>query len=36
MSAGVLAAIQSNYIPWKSYFDIIQNADVFVFHDDCG
>lgn len=34
MSAGVLAAIQSNYIPWKGYFDIIQNADVFVFHDD--
>lgn len=28
------AVIQSNYIPWKGYFDIINNCDVFVFHDD--
>lgn len=29
-----VAIIQSNYIPWKGYFDIINNADVFVFFDD--
>jgi hypothetical protein len=29
-----VAVIQSNYIPWKGYFDIIHDADVFVFHDD--
>lgn len=26
--------IQSNYIPWKGYFDIIHDADLFVFYDD--
>ena len=26
--------IQSNYIPWKGYFDLIHDVDVFVFHDD--
>ncbi|MGE0040512.1 MAG: WbqC family protein [Vicinamibacterales bacterium] len=25
--------IQSNYIPWKGYFDIINDVDVFIFHD---
>ncbi|MBK5271241.1 MAG: WbqC family protein [Bacteroidia bacterium] len=25
---------QSNYIPWKGYFDAIQRADVFVLYDD--
>ena len=29
-----VAIIQSNYIPWKGYFDIIQNSDVFIFLDD--
>lgn len=29
-----VAVIQSNYIPWKGYFDIIHDADVFVFYDD--
>lgn len=29
-----VAIIQSNYIPWKGYFDIINDADLFVFHDD--
>ena len=29
-----LAIIQSNYIPWKGYFDIIHDADVFVFLED--
>lgn len=28
------AVIQSNYLPWKGYFDIIHDADVFVFYDD--
>ena len=28
------AVLQSNYIPWKGYFDIIHDVDVFVFHDD--
>lgn len=26
--------IQSNYIPWKGYFDIIHDADLFIFYDD--
>lgn len=31
MKVGV---IQSNYIPWRGYFDFIASADLFVFHDD--
>lgn len=26
--------IQSNYIPWRGYFDFIDDADLFLFHDD--
>lgn len=26
--------LQSNYIPWKGYFDLIQDADTFVFYDE--
>ncbi len=26
--------LQSNYIPWKGYFDLVNSADVFVFYDD--
>ncbi|HRH03974.1 MAG TPA: WbqC family protein [Bacteroidia bacterium] len=26
--------LQSNYIPWKGYFDLINEADVFVFYDE--
>lgn len=26
--------LQSNYIPWKGYFDLIHDADVFVFYDE--
>ena len=26
--------IQSNYLPWKGYFDIIHDVDLFIFHDD--
>lgn len=29
-----LAVLQSNYIPWKGYFDIIRDVDLFVFYDD--
>src|SRR5688572_25853676 len=29
-----VAIIQSNYIPWKGYFDIIQSVDEFVLLDD--
>lgn len=26
--------LQSNYIPWKGYFDLIHDADCFIFYDD--
>ncbi len=29
-----LAIIQSNYIPWKGYFDLINMVDEFILHDD--
>ena len=29
-----VAILQSNYMPWKGYFDIIGSVDLFVFHDD--
>lgn len=29
-----VAIIQSSYIPWKGYFDIIRSVDEFVFLDD--
>lgn len=29
-----VGVIQSNYIPWRGYFDIIDDVDLFVFHDD--
>src|SRR3954469_7453454 len=28
------AVLQSNYIPCRCYFDLIHDADVFVFYDD--
>ena len=28
------AILQSNYIPWKGYFDIVHDVDFFVFYDD--
>jgi hypothetical protein len=30
-----IAIIQSNYIPWKGYLDIINSVDEFVLHDEC-
>lgn len=29
-----VGVIQSNYIPWRGYFDFINSVDLFVFHDD--
>jgi hypothetical protein len=29
-----VAVIQSSYIPWKGYFDIIHDVDLFIFYDD--
>lgn len=26
--------LQSNYIPWKGYFDLIKASDLFIFYDD--
>ena len=26
--------LQSNYIPWKGYFDLINDADLFIFYDE--
>jgi hypothetical protein len=28
-----VAIVQSNYIPWKGYFDMIRNVDLFIFYD---
>ncbi len=29
-----VAILQSNYLPWKGYFELINNADVFCFYDE--
>ena len=29
-----LDVLQSNYIPWKGYFDIIHDVDLFIFYDE--
>lgn len=29
-----VVVLQSNYLPWKGYFDLIQNADLFVHYDE--
>lgn len=29
-----IAILQSNYIPWKGYFDLIRSVDEFIFYDD--
>lgn len=29
-----VAVLQSNYLPWKGYFDLIHSVDLFVFYDD--
>lgn len=30
----IVAAVQSNYIPWKGYFDLINFSDEFILYDD--
>ena len=30
----LVGMIQSNYIPWRGYFDFIDEVDVFVIYDD--
>ncbi|WP_338864185.1 WbqC family protein [Myxococcus stipitatus] len=35
LAAGhTVAVLQSNYLPWKGYFDIIHDVDTFIFYDD--
>jgi hypothetical protein len=29
-----IAVVQSNYIPWKGYFDLINSVDQFILYDD--
>src|SRR5476649_1345067 len=29
-----VAIVQSNYIPWKGYFDLIDSVDEFILYDD--
>lgn len=29
-----VVVLQSNYIPWKGYFDLIHDTDLFIFYDD--
>jgi WbqC-like protein len=29
-----VGVIQSNYIPWRGYFDFIRSVDLFIFYDD--
>lgn len=29
-----IGIVQSNYIPWKGYFDLIRSVDLFILYDD--
>src|SRR4051794_22683492 len=29
-----VAILQSNYLPWRGYFDLIHDVDLFIFYDD--
>ena len=29
-----VVVLQSNYIPWRGYFDLINDADLFIFYDE--
>lgn len=30
----IVAIVQSNYIPWKGYFDLIRSSDEFILYDE--
>ena len=30
----IVAVDQPNYLPWKGYFDLIHDVDLFVFYND--
>ena len=34
MNTKKIAILQSNYIPWKGYFDFIRSVDEFILYDD--
>lgn len=34
MSSKTVVILQSSYIPWKGYFDLVNRADEFIFLDD--
>ena len=34
MASKKVVVLQSNYLPWKGYFDLISKADLFIFYDD--
>jgi hypothetical protein len=34
MPSKTIAILQSNYIPWKGYFDLINMVDEFIFYDE--
>lgn len=34
LTSKAIAIVQSNYIPWKGYFDLINSVDEFVLYDD--
>lgn len=29
-----VVVLQSNYMPWKGYFDLVNDADLFIFYDE--
>lgn len=34
MTPKTVAIVQSSYIPWKGYFDLLRQSDLFVLYDD--
>ena len=34
MTGKTIAVLQSNYVPWKGYFDIMCAVDEFILYDD--
>jgi hypothetical protein len=34
LRANRVAIVQSNYVPWKGYFDLIAGVDAFVLYDE--